>query len=112
MDVDKINQAVEDALVATIRDGAFKIDYDKRVDCSHIIKDAYKDLDYAKIISRVKDLIEEYVAQKIVNKMITEMGTDVKSLMSHADIRDEFRNLLRQGVTDILAKVKTGLQVS
>lgn len=107
MNTERIEQAMENALVDMVRKGdAFKIDYDKKIDVSKELKQAYANIDYAKVYKRITEKLEEELAEKIVNKIVTEMGTDIKNLMSNNSIREDFKFLMRKGVETIMEKVK------
>ena len=85
---------------------AIKMNYDNKVDVSAEVRKAYAQINYTKVFARISELLEEELAQKIVNKIITEMGTDIKNLMSNATVRDDFRFLMRKGVEEIMQKAK------
>jgi arsenate reductase-like glutaredoxin family protein len=107
METDRIQQAVENALIKTIQSGdLFKMPYDSKIDVGPELRKAYALIDYKKVYARITSLLEEELAQKIVNKIVTEMGTDIKNLMCNATVRDDFRFLLRKGVEEIMEKVK------
>jgi len=107
MESERIMQAVENAIVKAIVSGdGFKIPYDSKIDLSTELRQAYKNIDYSRVYARITELLEEELAQKIVNKIVTEMGNDIKKIMSNAEIRDDFRFLLRKGVETIMGKVK------
>ena len=107
MEVERIQQAFENAMIKTIQSGdVFKLPYDSKIDVSHELRRAYEKIDYAKVYNRITSLLEEELAQKIVNKVITEMGTDIKKLMENNSIREDFKFLMRKGVETIMEKVK------
>lgn len=107
MDTNRIQQATEDAIVKMIREGnTLKMDYDRRIDVSSEMRKVHSQVNWEKVFVRVKELLEEEIAQKMVNKIVTEMGTDIKTLMSNATVRDDFKFLMRKGVNDILQKIK------
>lgn len=54
----------------------------------------------------VKEDIQHIIAQTIVNKMQTEIGTDVKAVMSSTAVRDDFKFMLRKMTEEILSAVK------
>ena len=104
---DKIQSALEDALLKVIRsDTVFKMEYNNRIDASDMIRKAYALVDYNRVIEKMKVQLEQELAEKIVNKIITEMGTDVKNLMSNATVRDDLKFFMRKGVEEVLNKVK------
>ena len=106
MESQRIMEAMEQGIVKAIHSGEmFKIPYDSKIDVSKEMRRAYEGIDYAKVESRVKELLEEELARKIVNKIVTEMGTDIKKLMSNPNIRDDVRFMMRKGVEEILGRV-------
>jgi len=107
MESKKIMEAMENGIVKAVHAGeVFKIPYESRIDVAAEMQQAHKKIDHAKVQAKITSLLEEELARKIVNKIITEMGTDIKKLMENATIRDDFRFLLRKGVEAILEKVK------
>lgn len=111
METERIQQAVENAMIKAIQSGdLFKIEYNSRIDIAHELRKAYERIDYKRVYERITALLEEELAQKIVNKIVTEMGTDIKQLMCNATVRDDFRYLMRKGVEEIMQKVKSAPQ--
>ena len=107
MNDDKILQELENSLIRLIQKGdAFDIPYGKRIDVSKDLNEVYKKLDFDRIFGLIKDKLEEAIATKIVNKISTEMGNDMKTLMSNASIREDIKFFLRSGVQKILDAVK------
>ena len=107
MDTTRIDQALENGLVEVIRKGdVFTIPYQNKIDASAELRKAYEKIDYGKVHARITELLEEELARKVVNKIITEMGTDIKKLMENATVRDDFRFLMRKGAEEIMKKVK------
>jgi hypothetical protein len=111
METERIQQAVENAMIKAIQSGdLFKIEYSSRIDIAQELRKAYERIDYKKVYARITSLFEEELAQKIVNKIVTEMGTDIKQLMCNATVRDDFRYLMRKGVEEIMQKAKNAPQ--
>jgi hypothetical protein len=107
MNTEKLQEAIERALIKKLSDGdAFKLEYPDRIDCSKELKQAYSNINYERLYALITQKLEEELATKIVNKIVTEMGTDIKKLMENATVRDDFRFLLRKGVESILEKIK------
>ena len=103
----RIHQELENGIVKSIKKGdVFKIPYASQIDISPEMKQAYANIDFAKVYVEITALLEKELAQKVVNKIITEMGTDIKKLMSHNEIREDFKYLMRKGVDAIMEKVK------
>jgi hypothetical protein len=79
MDENRIMQAIEDSIVSTIKRGEmFNLEYGKRIDLMPVAKTIFEKLDMKRIESLVIARMEETVAEKVVNKFVTEMGTDMK----------------------------------
>jgi hypothetical protein len=107
METKKIEAAIEDGMIKAIKAGAlFKFPYESKIDLSVELREAYENIDYRKVYANITELLEEELAKKIVNKVVTEMGTDIKKLMANVKIRDDFRFLMRKGVETIMEKVK------
>lgn len=107
MQTERIIQALENGIIKSLQSGEmFKFPYDGKIDVTNELKQAYRNINYEKVYARITELLEEELAQKIVNKIITEMGNDIKKLMSNAEIRDDFKFLMRKGVETIMEKVK------
>jgi len=109
MDLQKIEHAVETAILKEIHSGnVFTIPYANRVDISGEFNKAHRNLDYDRIFARMGELLEEEIARKIVNKIVTEMAGDIKKLMGNPAVRDDLRFFMRSGVQKILDNVKGG----
>ena len=103
MNIDRITQEVENAMVRLLKnDKLLDIPYGSRIDVSKEMKEAYNNVNYEKVKIRITEVLEEELAKKIVNKVITEMGTDIKKLMSNETIREDFRFFMRKGVEKIM----------
>ena len=106
LDEKKITRAIEDALIKKIHAGdILTLNYQERISYAAYLQEAYKKIDYGRVMHLITENLEEVIAEKVVNKIVTEMGTDIKELMSRAQIRDDFRYFLRQGVETILGRV-------
>ena len=106
LDEKVIGRAIESALLAKIKSGEiFTMNYQDRIDFSPYLKEAMKRIDYNRVMQLMTENLEEVIAEKVVNKVVTEMGNDLKALMSKAEIRDDFRYFMRQGVETILGRV-------
>jgi len=107
MNTERIEQALEVGLIKQIQSGdVFKLGYDAKIDASAELKQAYKNINYLKVYARITELLEEELAVKIVNKIISEMGNDIKALMCNNEIREDFKFLMRKGVEAIMENVK------
>jgi hypothetical protein len=107
MDENRIMQAIEDSFVSTIRNGEiFTLKYDNRIDLMPVTKTIFEKLDMKRIESLVISQMEEVVAEKVVNKFVTEMGTDMKKLFENATIREDIRFYMRKNIEKMLDAIK------
>ena len=61
-----------------------------------VIEDVYKHVDMEKIKQYLTENIEQLIAKKIVDSMMTEIATDVKQVVATKAIREDMRYYLRQ----------------
>jgi len=81
--------------------------YDRlEFDVKDIVKKAYAAVDMQKVIEEVTARLQSEIATRIVSNLMTEVGHDVKAIMSNAQIRDDFKYLLRKQADDLLQKIK------
>lgn len=107
INTDKIIQELENSLIKLVKTGqAFEIPYSSRIDVSSEMKQAYEDIDYDKVRKRITEVLEEELAWKIVNKVITEMGNDIKNLMCDEKIRADLKLLMKEGMENIMKSVR------
>ena len=101
-------KAVTEILLAEVRNHVYasRDSYTQSYDVRGFINTVWKEIDLEAIRKEVKEEIQHIIAQTIVNKMQTEIGTDVKAVMSNANIRDDFKYMLRKMTEEILNSVK------
>lgn len=69
------------------------------------LNDIYKSLDLEKIRKRLIENLENEMADKIANKLITEYGNDIKQIMCNAELREELRHYAREKIKVIADSV-------
>lgn len=111
MDLSKLQEQMIEAMHASVvkeikKGFVFKNNYDDRPDLSVLVNRLYGELDYEKIKEYMKENLEREIAKKVVDKLIAEMSTDIKQLMSHSTVREDLRFFLRSGMQKILDAVK------
>jgi hypothetical protein len=107
MDENRIMQAVEDSIVSAIKGGeVFDLKYNDRIDLMPVAKTIFEKLDMKRIESLVIARMEEVVAEKVVNKLVSEMGTDMKKLFENATIRDDIRFYMRKNIEKMLDAIR------
>jgi hypothetical protein len=112
---DNIIRSIEASVVKSIEASVVKFasspdifsnNYANRIDIMPLVKRVYGSIDSSRLEKLITEGLEEVLAKKIVDKLVTEMGSDIKNLMGNATVRDDFRFFLRTGVQKILDKAK------
>jgi hypothetical protein len=111
MKFEQMEEALEHAIctgvIKKISDGdGLKVDYRNAIDITDTFKEAWQAVDNKKVVAQMTALLEQTIAEKLVNKVITEMGTDVKNLLSNASVRDDFKFMLRKVAEKMIDAVK------
>lgn len=107
-DLAPFKKAVTDILLQEVKNHVYasRDSYTKWYDVRGFIDQVWKEIDTQAILKEVKDEIQHIIAQTIVNKMQTEIGTDVKAVMSNANVRDDFKYMMRKMTEEILKNIK------
>lgn len=71
-----------------------------------LIEECYRNIDINKVKLLITGRLEEEVADKITNKLLTEYSNDVKQIMGNVELREELRSILRNKIKE----AKEGLQ--
>ena len=102
-----LTSTIQDRILKGVAKAEFvDVSYADRVKVSaDMINEIYKKIDVEKIKTKIISLLEEQMAEKIVNKMITEVGNDIKQIMSNKELREDLRFYMRGKIKEI----KTGL---
>lgn len=108
-------ESFESKLVGTIQDKIIKdiskqelvkVEYGDRVSIpSSFIQDVYQKLDIEKIKLKLIENLENEMADKIANKLITEYSNDIKQIMSNRELREELRHYVRDKIKAITDKL-------
>lgn len=106
-DLAPFKKAVTDILLQEVKNHVYasRESYTQSYDVRGFINQVWKEIDLEAIRKEVKEEIQHVIAQTIVHKMQTEIGTDVKAVMSNATIRDDFKYMMRKMTEEILSKV-------
>lgn len=100
IDLSKLQETVEKSFLKHAQE-CFKVDYQNRIDVTHLTARAYSDLDETRILNLITLNLEREIATKIVYKILTELGTDIKDIMSNKQYRDDLKFHLRKTVDSI-----------
>ena len=92
---ERIVEAVENAVIHDI--GRYNtVQFKKFMLPDEVIEDVYKHVDMEKIKRYLTENIEQLIAKKIVDSMMTEVASDVKHIVATKAIREDMRYYLRQ----------------
>lgn len=105
----------EQKLIATIQDNIcksiakqelIKVEYNDRISLPRdFIQSVYQSMDIEKIKAQLVRNLENEMADKIANKLITEYSNDIKQIMSNREIREDLRYYARDKIRAIADKV-------
>lgn len=83
-----------------------KIEYCDRYEVpSSFLNEVYKSLDLEKIKARLVENLENEMADKIANKLITEYSNDIKQIMSNRELREDLRHYAREKIREMADSV-------
>lgn len=102
-----IVKAVQESIIKKLSsDSLFEINYQDRVKIgSDKIREVYSSVDWNKIMGIVREKIELHIADKIINNLATELGTDIKQIMCNTELREDIRATLREKIRNSVNNV-------
>lgn len=108
-DIAPFKKAVTDILLQEVKNHVYasRDSYTQSYDVRGFINQVWKEIDLEAIRKEVREEIQHIIAKTIVNKMQTEIGTDVKAIMSNTNIRGDFKCMLLKMTEEILSVVNT-----
>lgn len=104
-----LSQAVKHTIIDFIRKGEWmKLDYNARINIDTAwLREMHNRVDMDNVMNLAKIQVEQRIADGIINTMATEIATDVKSIMSNKELREDLRAVLRAKIREVQAAVKT-----
>lgn len=110
---ERLADAIKEAIIRDI-DRYHTVQFTKFIVPNDVIEDIYNNVDMEKIKKYMAENIEQLIAKKIVNSMMTEIASDVRQIIATKSIREDMQYYLRQkmeqamqGVTDAEPPVDT-----
>lgn len=100
---EQLREGFEQQIVAFIKKGDWlAIDYGNRfkVDGT-LLCIIYERMDREKVINKVVEGVEDFMVDKILADVATELSTDVKKVMSNQELRADIRAIIRDHVRKI-----------
>jgi hypothetical protein len=94
---ERISEEIEKAILSQIRDSSF-IRFDRTWNSkvsSSMLDDAWEMVDHHKIKTEMAKILEQTIAEKVINLMASEIATDMKLILSNKDRREEIRHVAR-----------------
>ena len=98
--------AIQNKVLEEIKKGSF-ISFDRQWKSqlpSSLLKDAWESVDYEAIKREMAKTIEKMLAEKIINMLATEVSTDLKSLLSIPERREEIRSVARRHLKHLVGE--------
>ena len=78
------------------------VNYNDRISLPNsFLREIYQSLDINKIKARLIENLENEMADKIANKLITEYSNDIKQIMSNKELREDLRHYAREKIKAI-----------
>lgn len=104
---EKFNDLIQKKIINDIsKQDLIKINYDNRYEVPYeILKACYEKIDIEKVKKKIISRLEEEMADKIVNKMVTEFSNDIKQIMCNRELREDLRYYMRTKIEEINDKV-------
>lgn len=103
----EIKNAAEKAVLKIVSDGGWVApDYANRFKIpADFMADIWKLVDVEKIKTNMAKILEQELAERVINSMAAEIATDVKSILSVKERREALRHYARQNMDNIVAGV-------
>lgn len=104
---ERFNDLIQKKIINDIsKQDLIKINYDNRYEVPYeVLKECYEKIDIEKVKEKIISRLEEEMADKIVNKMVTEFSNDIKQIMCNRELREDLRYYMRTKIKEINDKV-------
>lgn len=105
--MENFNEKLVDLVQSKILHDLSKVDlvtvsYGDRIELpGGLLNEVYQSMDISIIKARLKENLENEMADKIANKMITEFAGDIKQIMSNRELREDLRHYARERIKEI-----------
>ena len=104
---EKFNDLIQKKIINDIsKQDLIKINCNNRYEVPYeVFKECYEKIDIEKVKEKIISRLEEEMADKIVNKMVTEFSNDIKQIMCNRELREDLRYYMRTKIKEINDKV-------
>lgn len=101
---EKVKLFAERAILDSISKGGWVMpDYNNRIKVSEdMMKDVWNMVDIENVKVQLANLIENQIADRIVNHMASELATDIKQILSVPERRETLRAITRRHMEEIM----------
>jgi len=102
----KLKDAAEKSILKIISDGGWiQLDYANRIQLPRdLMNEVWAMVDRDALKLKLKERIEQELADRIVNQIAAELATDIKQVLSVPERREAVRAIAREHMTSIMAK--------
>lgn len=95
---DQMLEALQASVIKQIHQGDWlsSVRYQDKLPITQAhLRAIYERIDWTRVEALVLDGLEQKIADKILHSMATEVATDVKQIMSNTELREDLRATLR-----------------
>lgn len=98
----QLAQSIQHTVIDFIRKGDWlKLDYGAKINLdSAWLKNMHDQVDMNQVMQIVRSQVEQKMADNIMNSMATEIGHDIKSIMSNQELREDIRSSIRAKIRE------------
>jgi len=102
----KLKDAAEKSILKIISDGGWvRPDYENRIQLPRdLINEVWGMVDRGALKLKLKERIEQELADRIMNRIAAELATDIKQVLSVPERREAIRAIARDHMTSIMSK--------
>lgn len=101
---ERLADAIKEAIIRDI-DRYHTVQFPRFVVPKDVIEDVYKNIDMEKIKKYLAENIEQLIAKKIVNSIMTDVASDVRQIIATKPIREDMQYYLRQKMEQAMQSV-------
>lgn len=100
-----LQQAIQHTVIDFIRKGEWmKLDHNAKINIdSAWLRKMHSMVDMDTVMKLVATQVEQRICDGIINSMTTEIATDIKSIMSNKELREDLRSVIRTKIREVKA---------
>lgn len=103
----KLVEMVQNKMLKEIQQQDFiKMEYGNKISIpSEFVQRVYASLDLDSVEKKLVERLENEMADRIANKMVTEFSGDIKQVLANKEIREAMRQYVKEKITEIADRV-------